>query len=113
SGPLTLDNIASYVNTQLANAGFTTRLQRVVIDDGVDETADKKKTTDTKTGDDKTYVDPITKETFGLKIKTSASEKLSLSAASAQPAIYLAGSTGMTAAGDQQGRLTKLIDLSG
>jgi hypothetical protein len=46
-------------------------------------------------------------------VKTTSSETLTFSAASAQPAIYLAGSTGTVAAGDQQGRLTKLVNLSG
>jgi hypothetical protein len=112
SGPLTLDNIATYVNTQLDAAGFTTRFRRVVVDDGT--STDTSTTSTTKTDSkDTAYVDPITKESFGLQIKTSASEKISLSAAAAQPAIYLAGTTGTTAAGDQEGRLTKLIDLSG
>lgn len=114
-GPLTLDNISSYINSQLSAAGFATRINRVTIDDGIAAAAaaaDAAKKTAT-TDDDNKFVDPITNETFGLQIKTTASEKISLSADAAQPAIYLAGSTGTTAAGDQQGRLTKLIDLSG
>ncbi|HEX2593444.1 MAG TPA: hypothetical protein VHL34_18220 [Rhizomicrobium sp.] len=110
SGPLTLDNITSYVNSQLSAAGFSTKFQRVVVDDGADAlTAAQDKAT--KDGN-KATIDPLTYESFGLQIKTVGAEKISLSAASSSPAIYLAGSTGTTAANDQQGRLTKLVDLS-
>ncbi len=112
SGPLTLDNVTSYVNSQLDAAGFQTRLKRVVLSDTPPDTTttDKSKATTDKATK---YVDPITYETFGIQVKTSATEKISLSAAAAEPAVYIAGTTGTTAAGDQQGRLTKLIDLSG
>jgi hypothetical protein len=107
-GPLTLDNITSYVNSQLSDAGFATRFKRVVVSD---TPPDASKTDTSKT--DTKFVDPITYETFGLQIKTTATEKISLSAAAAKPAIYLAGSTGSLTDGTQQGRLTKLIDLDG
>ncbi|HEY1707381.1 MAG TPA: hypothetical protein VGG10_03890 [Rhizomicrobium sp.] len=120
-GPLTLDNIAAYANTQLANAGFSTRLQRVTISDGTDASSTSTSSSSTSTSpsssssssSSSTFVDPITNETFGLQIKSSASETISFSADDAQPAIYLAGSTGTVAAGDQQGRLTKLVNLDG
>jgi hypothetical protein len=107
SGPLTIDNIVAYVNTQLSADGFSTRFKRVM-------------TTGT--------IDDPTKATYGISINSGASEKITLSSASATPALYLAGSTGSAtgtpgttskttgtvtggAAPDQQGRLIKLTDL--
>jgi len=118
SGPLTLDNIAAYINQKLSDAGFSTRIQRAVIDDG--SAAQKAKSSDTSTtpsnSSTKTKTadtDPLSKKTFGLQIKSSGSEKISFSAPAAQPAIYLAGTTGTLADGNQTGRLVKLGDLSG
>jgi hypothetical protein len=105
SGPLTLDNIVSTVNQQLSAAGFNTRFQRVF----------------TQGSDD----DPTT-ASYGISINASPGETVSLSSASATPALYVAGTSGSavasttttgttssTAAADQQGRLIKLGDLSG
>ncbi|HTO41320.1 MAG TPA: SBBP repeat-containing protein, partial [Rhizomicrobium sp.] len=117
-GPLTLDNIAVYINTQLSNAGFDTRIQRAVIDDGSAAAAaaaakaaeSKSTTTSSSTTND---ADPLSKKTFGLQIKTTGSEKITFSAASATPSIYLAGTTGTLADANQVGRLIKLGDLDG
>jgi hypothetical protein len=108
SGPLTLDNVVSYVNQTLSAGGFATRFQKVL------------------TGG--TLLDP-TKATYGLQVSPGGSEQVSLSSADATPSLYLAGSTGQatatttstkttsgttataSAAADQQGRLLKLSDL--
>ena len=115
TGPLTLDNIANYINQQLSSAGFATRVQRTMIDDGVDPTAAATTTASTSTtgSTTTTATDPLLKETFGLKINATGSEKIAFSAAAAQPAIYLAGNTGSAADSNQTGRLIKLGDLSG
>jgi len=120
SGPLTLDNISSYINQQLTNAGFSTRINRAVIDDGSSDAAatstDASSTTGGTTGTDtnkEADTDPLSKKTFGLQIKTSGSEKISFSAAAATPAIYLAGNTGTPADGNETGRIIKLGNLSG
>jgi hypothetical protein len=86
TGPLTVDNINTYVNQELKDAGFGTRFSRV------------------QTGGD------LTKgtATWGIKIPKAPNEKISLSAAGAAPAIYVAGSTGKT---DEQGKLVKLSEL--
>lgn len=118
SGPLTLDNISSYINQQLTNAGFSTRINRAVIDDGsqnaaaaaTTDTSSSTTGTDTKKPADS---DPLSKKTFGLQIKTSGAEKISFSAATATPAIYLAGNTGTPADSNETGRIIKLGNLSG
>lgn len=117
SGPLTLDNISAYINQQLSAAGFSTRINRAVISDGADDTSSSTTSTDSSstTGTDTTKAadtDPLSKKTFGLQIKSSGSEKISFSAASAQPALYLAGTTGTVADDNQTGRLIKLGGLS-
>lgn len=107
-GPLTLDNVVSYVNQTLSSDGFATRFQKVL-------TAG-------------TVLDP-TKATYGLQVSPGGSETVSLSSASATPSLYLAGSSGVAAASstttttagtttttaqaaDQQGRLIKLSDIA-
>jgi len=88
-GALTLDNINTYVNDQLGDAGFTTRFKRV------------------QTGGDLTEGTA----TWGIEINTVAGEIVELSSSQATPAVYVAGSTGK---GDTlQGRLIKLTDLTG
>jgi hypothetical protein len=89
TGPLTLDNINIYANQQLAAAGFATRLGRV------------------QTGG--TILDGTA--TWGEKIDYRPGETVSLSSASAKPAIYVAGTTGNTT--DAQGKLIKLANLDG
>jgi hypothetical protein len=107
-GPLTLDNIVGYVNQQMTAAGFSTRFQRVMTSGTID--------------------DP-TSATYGIAINPAPSEAITLSSASATPALYVAGTTGSASgsagiasatgstigavAPDQQGRLIKLTDLSG
>src|ERR1700748_2129682 len=106
SGPLTLGNIVSYVNSQLSADGFTTRFQ--------------------KTQKGGTVTSDAT-ATYGLQITPGANETISLSAAST-PALYMVGNSGnaaevnttsgtgtnaqvTTTPADQSGRLTKIGDL--
>lgn len=108
-GALTLDNIDTYINQQLAADGFTTRFTRAITQGSIN--------------------DP-TKATYGIQITPGANETVSLSSASATPALYLAGTTGnasstisatstggtsttSTTPPDVQGRLTKLTNISG
>ena len=107
SGPLTLGNIVSYINTQLSAGGFSTRFQK------------------TETGETTTSASAAT---YGLQITPGGNETVSLSAAST-PALYVAGDSGnatevntttgtgtnalvTTTAADQSGRLTKIGDLN-
>ncbi|MGC9953798.1 MAG: hypothetical protein ABSD21_05940 [Rhizomicrobium sp.] len=95
-GTLSIDNIANYVNQQLMAGGFDTRFQRVMT---------------------KGTIDDPTNASYGIQINASASEKVSLSSAAAAPALYVAGTSGLTtatsdAAADNQGRLVKLTNLS-
>jgi hypothetical protein len=86
-GGLTLDNIDSYVNSQLAAAGFSTKFARVQTGGSLlDGTA-----------------------TWGVQVQNSPSEKVVLSSAAASPAVYVAGSSGLAA--DSQGKLVKLDNL--
>jgi hypothetical protein len=96
SGPLTIDNIVKYVNQQLSAGGFATRFQRVMTQGTISDVANA---------------------SYGIQINTSAGESVSLSSASATPALYVAGTSGLTAATadspvDSQGRLVKLTDLA-
>jgi hypothetical protein len=105
---LTLNNIISYVNSQLSAGGFSTRFQKT--QQGATATSDAA-------------------ATYGLQITPGANETISLSAAST-PALYLVGNSGNpsevnttsgtgtnaqvnTTAPDQTGRLIKIGDLSG
>lgn len=106
-GALNLNNIISYINGELADAGFSTRFQKTVTG----ETATSAKNA-----------------TYGIQITPGGVEQVSLSAA-ATPSLYLVGNTGLatetntvtnsetsattTTAADQSGRLTKLSGLSG
>ncbi|HXC55208.1 MAG TPA: hypothetical protein VNU97_07940 [Rhizomicrobium sp.] len=106
-GPLTLDNVVSYVNQTLSSDGFATRFQKVLTSGSL--------------------LDP-TKATYGLQVSPGGSETVSLSSADATPSLYLAGTAGQavatttstttagtttssSTAADQQGRLIKLSDL--
>ena len=87
-GTLSLDNINAHVNDELSAAGFATRFKRI------------------QTGGD------LTEGTasWGTEIKTASGELVDLSSAQAEPALYVAGSSGK---GDNlQGRLIKLTDLT-
>ncbi|HYM17639.1 MAG TPA: hypothetical protein VEU06_03670 [Micropepsaceae bacterium] len=84
---LSLDNIDSYVNSQLAAAGFATRFARVQTGGSIlDGSA-----------------------TWGVQVQNSPSEKVVLSSAAAAPAVYVAGSSGLSA--DSQGKVVKLVGL--
>ncbi len=104
SGPLTLDNIVAYVNQQLAAAGSSSTLSRVMTQGSIN--------------------DP-TKASYGIAVTEAPGESLTFSSAGATPALYLAGSSGSslststvsgsqtyTSAANQQGRLVKLSNLS-
>jgi hypothetical protein len=105
-GGLTLDNIVTYVNQQLSADGYSTRFARVMTSGSINDPTDA---------------------TYGMAITPAPGESVSLSSASAQPALYVAGNTGSansttsvnaatgavsTTSPDQQGRLVKLTDLS-
>lgn len=100
-GPLTADNIVSYVNQQISGAGFSTRFSRVITSGTID--------------------DPDTLK-YGIAISDVPSETVTLSSAAATPSLYIAGnvgsatgsinaSTGTETAADQSGRLLKLSNL--
>ena len=105
-GPLTLNNVISYVNQQLSAAGFKSRFQRTIT---------------------KGTIDDPENASYGLSVTPAGSETVTLSAAASTPALYVAGNSGLaaattqksgsgnvtTTAADQQGRLIKLTDLSG
>jgi len=111
TGDLTLGNIITYANQQLSDAGFTTRLKRVVTDSKTDKN------------------DKVT-DYYGISLATGTGESISLSGGAATPALYLAGTSGLTeattststtnstttttttTAQNNQGRLVKLSDLS-
>jgi len=106
-GPLTLTNIVSYINSQLAANGFSTRFQKT--QQGGTATSNKD-------------------ATYGMQITPGGVEQVSLSAAST-PSLYMVGNSGLatetktvtnsatsastTSAADQAGRLTKLSSIDG
>jgi hypothetical protein len=101
-GSLTLTNIVNYVNQQLSAGGFTTRLQQTMTSGSISD---------------------VTDATYGITVNSGPGETVALSSAQATPALYLAGTSGSTmatpstasqpaVAADNQGRLTKLTDLS-
>ena len=107
NGPLTLDNVISFINQQLSSAGFNSRFHRTIT---------------------KGTIDDPTNASYGMEVAPAGSETVTLSAADATPSLYVAGNSGLaTASGDtttsgttsdsvpadQQGRLVKLTDLSG
>jgi len=108
-GPLTIDNIVNYVNQQLKAAGFSSTFSRSLTEGSIE--------------------DPTT-ASYGITINDAPGEALTLSAAAATPALYLAGNTGLatstttttknplsttstttTTAADVQGRIVKLTNL--
>jgi hypothetical protein len=100
SGDLTMSNVVSYVNEQLAAAGVTTRFKKTMTAGDI---------TATKTADK-------AKQAYSLEVVPGTNEQVSLSAASA-PSLYVSATTGITtatkdAAVDNQGRLIKISDLS-
>ncbi|MCE9521833.1 MAG: hypothetical protein K8S25_05305 [Alphaproteobacteria bacterium] len=86
SGDLSLDNVVAYMNTQMQAAGNSTRFTRTIFDG-------------------KTATDP---KKYGIGVQTTLSERVSLSAASTSPAVYVAGVSGTGAT--QTGQLLKLTD---
>lgn len=85
-----LDNIAAHINTQLDAAGVLTRFSRVKLgvadEDGIIPGSD-----------------------FGFKISGISTETVSFSASAGNPAVYLAGTSGLgEAAGGQVVKLTGL-----
>jgi hypothetical protein len=109
NGPLTLDNVISFVNQQLSAAGFSSRFQRTITKGTIDDPTDA---------------------SYGLSVAPSGSETVTLSAPAAAPSLYVAGNSGVTTTtdvttvagdttttddttADQQGRLVKLSGLSG
>lgn len=96
--PRTLDNVASFINAELSDAGLTSRFKRVKIGEA-----------------DKNGVIPG--QSYGFEISGSAAEKLIFSAPqSAESALYLAGSSGKPNKELEQvsaGQITKLSDLDG
>jgi hypothetical protein len=95
SGSLTLDNVISYVNQQLSAAGFASRFHRTITKGSIDDPDNA---------------------SYGMEVAPSGTETLSLTAGASQPALYIAGNSGVTTStddttADQQGRLTKLTDL--
>lgn len=96
SGALTLDNVIIYINSQLSAAGYSTRFQKVITSGTIDQ---------------------LSKASFGLQINNAPSESLTMTSASATPALYVSGTSGLTTATstspvDNQGRLVKLSNLS-
>ena len=89
SGPLTIDNVDAYMNQQLQAAGFGTRFTRVQTGGSI----------------------PDGNASWGIQIAELPTESVSLSSAAATPAVYVAGASGNST--DQQGKLIKLVDLSG
>ncbi len=84
STPRTLANVVTYLNSQLTAAGVATRFADVMTP-GVAQTAQV---------NGKTTTISTSPNTYALKIVGSATEKLTLSAADAAPAVYLIGSQG-------------------
>lgn len=106
-GALNLNNVITYINSQLADNGFSTRFQKTVKGETTTSSANA---------------------TYGFQITPGGVEQISLSAA-ATPSLYLVGNSGLatetntttntvtsavtTTAADQSGRLTKLSGIDG
>lgn len=104
-GPLTLDNIVNYANQQLKADGFSTVLQKTMTSGTIEDVQDA---------------------SWGISVNPGVGETVSLSSAQAQPALYLAGTSGSTTgtpansatgeaatSADNQGNIVKLTNLSG
>ena len=104
-GPLTLDNIVTYTNQQLAADGFTTQFQQTMTSGTIENVQDA---------------------SWGISINPGVGETVSLSSAQATPALYVSGTTGSTTGtpansttgqaavpADNQGSITTLTNLSG
>lgn len=102
SGDLTMSNVVSYINQQLSANGFATRFKKVLVSGSEDTTAN------------------IAKAQYAIQVAPSGVEQVTLSANST-PSLYVSGTSGLTAsttvgttttAADNQGRITKLSDLT-
>src|SRR6201999_4382804 len=81
NGPLTLDNVISYVNQQLSAAGFASRFHRTITKGSIDDPENA---------------------SYGMEVAPSGIETVSLSAPAATPALYVAGNSGVTTTTDDQ-----------
>ncbi len=90
--PRTMSNIADFVNTKLKDAGSNATFAAVRV--GTPNASGR-----------------IEADTFGFKITTISTEKISFSAQTSAPALVVAGSTGSGASADA--RITKLTNLAG
>lgn len=88
--PRTMSNVADFVTQKLKDAGSNATFAAVRV--GTPNSAGR-----------------IEADTFGFKITTISTEKISFSADVTKPALVVAGSTGAGANSD--GRITKLVDL--
>jgi hypothetical protein len=86
AGGLSLNNVIAYMNGKMEAAGLTTRFTTTIFDG-------------------KTASDP---KRYGIGVQTVATERISLSAATTSPAVYVAGVAGSN--GSQTGQLIKLTD---
>ncbi len=85
-GDLSLSNVITYMNSQMAAAGVSTRFVTNIFDG-------------------KTASDP---KRYGIGVQTVATERVSFAAAATSPALYLGGVSG--AGASQTGQLMKLTD---
>jgi Beta-propeller repeat len=103
-GNLTLPNIITYANQQLAADGFKTKLSETITQGTIDDPDNA---------------------SYGLEVTPSPNETITFSASNTQPALYLVGTAGnptapdlsstattTTTTDDQQARITKLTNLS-
>jgi len=81
NGPLTLNNVISYVNQELSDAGFKSRFQRTITKGAIDDPKNA---------------------SYGLSLAPSGSETVSLSAAASSPSLYVAGNSGLASATTQK-----------
>src|SRR5262249_27470463 len=77
NGTLSLANVISYVNQELAAAGFKTRFHRTIT---------------------KGTIDDPENASYGLAVAPAGSETVTLSATAPAPALYVAGNSGLATA---------------
>jgi hypothetical protein len=100
-GDLSIGNIVGYVNQQLAAAGYATRFKKVLTDGTVDAATTAAQA----------------KQQYAIEIAPGGTEQVTLSAAATAPSLYVAATSGLTAATadssvDNQGHLVKLVNLA-
>ncbi len=97
-GTLNIDNIVSYINTQLSAAGVLSQFKRTRIYDQVKD-------------EDGNLVEPSPlPSTFGFKIEGVSTETLSITPATGTPAIYIGNNSGNTDSISSQ--FIKLTDVA-